>query len=48
MEFMKNFGFQMSIFFWKTFHDFPKFFDKIANPYNKKTLNFLKLFDKYR
>jgi len=28
MDFMKNFGFQMSIFFRKIFHDFPKFFDK--------------------
>jgi len=27
MEFMKNFGFQMFIVFWKTFDDFPKFFD---------------------
>jgi len=32
MEFMMNFGFQMSIFFRKIFHDFPKFFDKIFNP----------------
>jgi len=24
--------FQMSIFFRKIFHDFPKFFDKISNP----------------
>jgi len=32
MGFMKNFGFQMSIFFWKTLRDFAKFFDKIANP----------------
>jgi len=32
MEFMKNFGFQMSIFFRKVFHDFLKFFDKISNP----------------
>jgi len=31
MEFTKNFGFQMSIFFRKNFHDFPKFFDKISN-----------------
>jgi len=30
-EFMKNFGFQMSIFFRKIFHDFSKFFDKISN-----------------
>jgi len=22
----------ISIFFWKTFYDFPKFFDKISNP----------------
>ena len=29
---MKNFGFQMSIFFRKTFYDFPKIFDKISNP----------------
>jgi len=36
MEFMKNYGFQMSIFFWKTFHDFPKFFDKISNKKIKK------------
>jgi len=32
MEFMKNFGFQISIFFGKIFHDFPKFFDKISIP----------------
>jgi len=32
MEFMTKFGFQMSIFFLKTLHDFPKFFDKISNP----------------
>jgi len=32
MEFMKNFGFQMSIFFREMFHDFPKIFDKISNP----------------
>jgi len=32
MEFLKNFGFQMSIFFRKIFHDFLKFFDKISNP----------------
>jgi len=25
---MKNFGFQISIFLWKIFHDFPKFFEK--------------------
>jgi len=31
MEFMTNFGFQM-YFFRKTFHDFPKVFDKISNP----------------
>jgi len=37
MEFMKNFGFQMSIFFRKIFQDFPKFFDKISNPKIKKT-----------
>jgi len=29
---MKNFGFQMSVFFRKVFHDFSKFFDKISNP----------------
>ena len=29
---MKNFGFQISKFFRKIFHDFPKFFDKIFNP----------------
>ena len=29
---MKNFRFQMSILFRKTFHDFPKIFDKISNP----------------
>jgi len=28
----KNFGFQMSIFFRKIFHEFPKFFDKIFHP----------------
>ena len=32
MDFIKNFGFQMSIFFKKMFHDFPKIFDKISNP----------------
>ena len=31
MEFMKNFGFEMSIFFRKMFHDFPKIFEKISN-----------------
>ena len=31
MEFVNNFGFQMSIFFRKTFHDFPKIFEKISN-----------------
>jgi len=40
MEFMKNFGFQMSIFFRKIFYDFPKFFDKMSNLYNKKHKNF--------
>ena len=29
MEFMKNFGFQMPIFFRKTFHDFPKIYHLI-------------------
>ena len=29
---MKNFGFQMSIFYRKIFRDLPKFFDKISNP----------------
>jgi len=29
---MKNFGFQMSIYFRKMFQDFPKIFDKISNP----------------
>jgi len=24
--------FKCLYFFWKTFHDFPKFFDKISNP----------------
>ena len=42
MEFMKNFGFQMSIIFRKTFHDFSKLFDKISNP------KFLEFFNKYR
>ena len=32
MEFIKNFGFQMSVFSRKVLHDFPKFFDKISNP----------------
>jgi len=32
MEFMKNFGFQMTIFFRKTLHDLPRIFDKISNP----------------
>jgi len=34
---MKNFEFEMSIFFRKISHDFQKFFDKISNPLNKKT-----------
>jgi len=29
---MKNFGFQMSVYFRKVFHDFSKFIDKISNP----------------
>ena len=33
---MMNFGFQMSIFFRKILHDFPKFFDKIFNRKPKK------------
>ena len=37
MKFMKNFEFQMSTFFRKIFHDFPKFFDRISNQLNKKT-----------
>jgi len=28
---MENFGFQMSVFFRKVFHDFPTFFDKMDN-----------------
>ena len=32
MEFVNNFGFQMSLPFRKPFHDFPKIFDKISNP----------------
>ena len=32
MEFMKNFGFEMSVFFRKVLHDFSKFFDKMSNP----------------
>jgi len=32
MDFMKNFGFQMSVFFGKVLHDFSKFFDKISIP----------------
>jgi len=32
MEFMKNFVFQMSVFFRKVFDDLSKFFDKISNP----------------
>ena len=29
---MKNFEFQMWVFFRKVFRDFSKFFDKISNP----------------
>jgi len=32
MEFMKYFGFQMSVFFRKVLHEFLKFFDKISIP----------------
>jgi len=32
MEYMMNFGFQMSILFRKMFYDFQKIFDKISNP----------------
>ena len=46
MEFMKNFGFQMSIYFRKIFQDFPKFFDKISNPENKTKSKFLEFVDK--
>jgi len=31
MEVLNSFGFQMSIFFRKTFHDFHKIVDKISN-----------------
>jgi len=37
---MKNFGFQMSIFFRKIFHDFPKFFDKTPIHKLKQHKNF--------
>jgi len=30
MKFLKNFGFQMSIFFRKILHDFPTFFENIS------------------
>ena len=40
MEFGNNFGFQMAIFFRKMFHDFPKIFGKISDPYNKTTQKF--------
>ena len=36
MKFVNNFGFQISIFVRKLFHHFPKFFDNIPNPQNKK------------
>ena len=32
MEFIKNFGFQITLFFRNIFQDFPKFMDKISNP----------------
>jgi len=43
MEFLNNFGFQMSIFFRKTFHDFQKIVDKISNKIkeHKNFQNFL-------
>jgi len=44
MEFRNNFRFQMSIFFFKIFYDFPKFFDKIAYPYNKKNIKMSSIF----
>ena len=40
MEFMKNFGFQMAIFFRKIFHDFPKFLRKSLLHKIKKPKNF--------
>jgi len=38
MKFVNNFGFQISIFVRKLFHHFPKFFDNIPNPQNKKNI----------
>jgi len=40
MEFMKDFGFQMSIVFRKIFHDFPKFLRKSLIHKIKKHKNF--------
>jgi len=42
MKFVNNFGFQMSIFFRKTFHDFPKILTKslIHKIKEHKILNF--------
>ena len=40
MEFVSSFGFQMSIFFRKMFHDFQKIFDKICNHKIKEDKNF--------
>jgi len=39
MEFVSSFGFQMSIFFRKMFHDFQKIFDKICNHKIKEDKN---------
>jgi len=40
MEFVSSFGFQMSIFFRKMFHDFQKIYDKICNHKIKEHKNF--------
>jgi len=48
MEFMKNFGFQMSIFFQKHSVIFQNSLIKSLIHKIKKTLNFQEFFDKYR
>jgi len=48
MEFWWNFRFQIPQTFLKGKHSFTEFFDKISNPYNKRTQKILEFFDNYR
>jgi len=47
MEFLKCFVFNVSLLFLVEIQEFPKFSDKICNPYNKVPQKCLEFFDKF-